>query len=166
MNVFVENEDRVLTALWAFPPEVVERLKIMLHGVAARIAARERDALSGHSKSGRQASSVRVKVSAFRDVSVTATVTVGGKRTAPHAHLFEEGFVGTETIRAHTRKKSSARRANGARVFGSFDVRSYERSVRYRKHGYLNAAKEAERAATLEAVAYAVGSAAADLELK
>lgn len=163
-SVYVENADRVVSRLQAFTPYVVDQLKVMMAGVASRIKASEQESLAAHSKTGRQSASVKTRVTTFKDQSVTATVSVGGKR-APGAHLFERGFQGSESVRAHSRKKN-VRLKSGGRLIGKFDVRAYERKVSYRAHLYLDRAKESQRPATREAIAYAIGIAADDLELR
>lgn len=163
--VYVENVDRVTTQLYSFTPQVVVDLKAAMLGIAQRIAQRERSSLAAHSKTGKMAGSVRTKVTAFRDLSVDAVVTVGGRRSAPYANLFERGFSGSESVRAHQR--SASRGVGGADLgvaqlmsgpMRQFSVRAYERSVVYKPRGYLNAAKEAERSQTLSAIAAAVST--------
>ncbi len=106
--VYVENVDKVTTQLWSFTPQVMVNLKAAMLAVANRIAARERASLGAHSRTGRMAGSVKTKVQAWRDVSVSAVVTVGGGKRggAPYAHLFERGFTGVESVKAHFRQPS------------------------------------------------------------
>lgn len=149
-RVYVTVEEKVSTTLLAFPGDTVEELKAVLGAEGETIARQTRTALGAHGR-GRLAGSVKVATRAYRNLSVSTTVTYGGTRTTRHGHLFERGFEGIETVRGH---ESTSRFGN------RFHVREYRRSVVYRPHRSMEGALDSRRSSIRARVLAAVGQTA------
>lgn len=150
-RVYVTIEDRVSSSLLSFSAAVRDRLISVLTAESERLGTVARTQVSGHG-TGKLAQSVKAtKARAFRDVSVSAGVKMGGGRSTRHGHLFEHGFSGPEDVKAHRRKSL---------LGNQFDVRAYRRTVNYRAHGPLRGALNKRRDAIHQAVLDAISGAA------
>jgi hypothetical protein len=148
--------EKAVTGLYSFNSEMRAILSTIVRDVAERVAARERAALAGHSKSGRLASSVRVTVKEYRDRIVAGYVTVGGTRRSRYGNLFERGHDGTVTVPDHERTSE----------FGTkFSVKAYQMRLVRPAHEYLSAALRSEAPAGRQRVLEAVDSAAKEARL-
>lgn len=159
-GIYLTVEDRITTSLFTFTPELRARLVRALGIEADRILMRAKTALAGHG-TGRLAGSVRRNVKAIGDIAVRATVTAGGRKGAEHAHLFEKGFSGTETVRQHLRRSRNMAAGWHAPMRATMHgVKEYRRAVTYKPHRYMEQALDAQQSSVLSAVNVAIGETA------
>jgi hypothetical protein len=151
MKVYVENVEKVVTDLYSFSGETRAVLKHILRAIAERIATRERASLGGHSRSGKQAASVRTTVKEYGDRLVSASAVVGGNKRVRYGHAFERGFDGAVQVPAHESRSRFGKR---------FSVRAYQMHHKVRAHGYLAAALHAEAASAPVEIGAAIGAVA------
>jgi hypothetical protein len=149
-GIYVQVFERITTPLLGFSGSVQDRLERALQGEGLAIGREAGSAMAAHAKSGRMLGSLKVRTKRYK-LSVWTSVSMGGTRSSRHAHLFERGYDGVETVRAHERV---------SRFGNKFTVKDYRRQVSYKPHLPLEHGLDRRRSSVRAAVMRAIGEAA------